>query len=52
MEVDIDEPSIDTLQALLLLGISYTAAGKGKKAYMMLGMYFKCLITVQFTDCR
>ncbi|KAM3086941.1 hypothetical protein ACMFMG_001058 [Clarireedia jacksonii] len=35
-QLDIDEPSIDTLQALLLLAISYTAAGKGKKAYMML----------------
>ncbi|TGO91031.1 hypothetical protein BPOR_0042g00170 [Botrytis porri] len=35
-EVDIDEPSIDNLQALLLLGISYTASGRGKKAYMML----------------
>lgn len=34
-EVDIDEPSIDTLQALLLLAISYTASGRGKKAYMM-----------------
>ncbi|KAF7890107.1 uncharacterized protein EAF02_002522 [Botrytis sinoallii] len=35
-DVDIDEPSIDNLQALLLLGISYTASGRGKKAYMML----------------
>ncbi|KAG4033951.1 hypothetical protein MFRU_004g04460 [Monilinia fructicola] len=35
-EVDIDEPSIDNLQTLLLLGISYTASGRGKKAYMML----------------
>jgi hypothetical protein len=25
------------LQALLLLGLAFTAAGKGKKAYMMLG---------------
>ncbi|ESZ94083.1 hypothetical protein SBOR_5559 [Sclerotinia borealis F-4128] len=36
LEVDIDEPSIDTLQALLLLSISYTASGRGKKAYMVL----------------
>ena len=36
-ELDIDDPSIDTLQALLLLGVAFTAAGKGKKAYMMLG---------------
>lgn len=37
-ELDIDDPSIDCLQALLLLGVAFTAAGKGKKAYMMLGM--------------
>jgi hypothetical protein len=36
-ELDIDDPSIDCLQALLLLGVAFTAAGKGKKAYMMLG---------------
>lgn len=35
-ELDIDDPSIDCLQALLLLGVAFTAAGKGKKAYMML----------------
>ncbi|KAI0813320.1 fungal-specific transcription factor domain-containing protein [Xylaria sp. FL0064] len=35
-EIDIDEPTIDTLQALLLLVIAYVAAGKGKKAYMLL----------------
>ncbi|QSZ36878.1 hypothetical protein DSL72_006761 [Monilinia vaccinii-corymbosi] len=34
--VDIDEPSIDNLQTLLLLSTSYTASGRGKKAYMML----------------
>ena len=38
-EVDVDEPSIDTLQSLLLLGVAFTAAGKGKKAYMMLGAW-------------
>ncbi|KAI0421350.1 fungal-specific transcription factor domain-containing protein [Xylaria grammica] len=35
-EIDIDEPTIDTLQTLLLLVIAYIAAGKGKKAYMLL----------------
>ncbi|KAH8591273.1 fungal-specific transcription factor domain-containing protein [Bisporella sp. PMI_857] len=35
-ELDIDEPSVDCLQALLLLSIAFTASGKGKKAYMML----------------
>jgi hypothetical protein len=36
-EIDTDEPAIDTLQALLLLVMAYIAAGKGKKAYMLLG---------------
>lgn len=36
-ELDMDDPSIDCLQALLLLSEAFTAAGKGKKAYMMLG---------------
>jgi hypothetical protein len=35
-ELDIDDPSIDCLQALLLLAVAFTAAGKGKKAYMMI----------------
>ena len=35
-ELDVDEPSLECLQALLLLTIAFTAAGKGKKAYMML----------------
>jgi hypothetical protein len=37
-EIDTDEPSIEALQALLLLVTAFTAAGKGKKAYMMLSM--------------
>ncbi|KAK3500208.1 fungal-specific transcription factor domain-containing protein [Neurospora hispaniola] len=35
-ELDTDEPSVDALQALLLLITAFTAAGKGKKAYMLL----------------
>jgi hypothetical protein len=35
-EIMTDEPSVDGLQALLLLVISFTASGKGKKAYMLL----------------
>ncbi|KAI1390032.1 uncharacterized protein F4822DRAFT_221371 [Hypoxylon trugodes] len=35
-EIDTDEPSIDALQALLLLVTAFTATGKGKKAYMLL----------------
>jgi hypothetical protein len=38
-EIDTDEPTIDTLQALLLLVIAYVAAGRGKKAYMLLSTY-------------
>jgi hypothetical protein len=36
VEIDTDEPSVDALQALLLLVTAFTAAGKGKKAYMLL----------------
>ncbi|KAI5462712.1 fungal-specific transcription factor domain-containing protein [Mariannaea sp. PMI_226] len=35
-EINTDEPSIDALQALLLLTIAFTAAGQGKKAYMLM----------------
>lgn len=38
-EIDTDEPSVDALQALLLLVTAFTGAGKGKKAYMLLSMY-------------
>ncbi|KAH8670821.1 fungal-specific transcription factor domain-containing protein [Xylariales sp. PMI_506] len=34
--LDTDEPSVDALQALLLLVTAFTDAGKGKKAYMLL----------------
>lgn len=35
-ELDIDDPSVECLQALLLLAVAFTATGKGKKAHMML----------------
>lgn len=35
-ELDIDDPSIDNLQTLLLLALAFIALGKGKKAYMLL----------------
>ncbi|ROT41439.1 hypothetical protein SODALDRAFT_119469 [Sodiomyces alkalinus F11] len=35
-EIDTDEPSIDALQALLLLVLAFTASGRGKKAYMLM----------------
>lgn len=35
-ELDVDEPSVDALQALLLLVTAFTGLGKGKKAYMLL----------------
>ncbi|KAF2117760.1 fungal-specific transcription factor domain-containing protein [Lophiotrema nucula] len=36
MELDIDEPSIESLQALLLLSQASYQTGKGKKTYMLL----------------
>jgi hypothetical protein len=38
-EVDTDEPSLEALQALLLLVIVFTASGKGKRAYMLMSKY-------------
>lgn len=38
-ELDTDEPSIDGLQAALLLVLAFISAGKGNKAHMMLGMH-------------
>ncbi|CAK7267861.1 hypothetical protein SEPCBS119000_002766 [Sporothrix epigloea] len=35
-EMDVDEPSIDCLQTLLLLALAFVASGKGKKAFMLL----------------
>lgn len=35
-DIDVDEPSIDHLQALLLLAIASFQSGRGKKSYMML----------------
>ncbi|KAM6482084.1 fungal-specific transcription factor domain-containing protein [Trichoderma sp. SZMC 28011] len=34
--IDIDEPSIDNLQAIVLLAIAFTASGKGRKAFMLI----------------
>lgn len=39
--VDVDEPSIEGLQTLLLLSMAFFAAGKGKKSYMMLCRAFQ-----------
>lgn len=44
-ELDIDEPSVDALQALLLLVVAFTAAGKGKKAYMAMSMSRRPFLT-------
>ena len=40
-ELDTDDPSVYGLQASLLLVLAFTAAGKGKKAYMLLS---ECLV--------
>jgi hypothetical protein len=42
-EVNMDEPSIETLQTLLLLALSFIALGSGKKAYMLLGEFWSPL---------
>lgn len=38
MELDIDEPSIEALQALMILAQANFQLGKGKKTYMLLSM--------------
>jgi hypothetical protein len=48
-EINTDEPSVDGLQALLLLVIAFTAAGRGKKAYMLMS---KFLSTTPYTWLR
>lgn len=44
-EVDTDEPSVDALQALLLLVTAFTAMGRGRKAYMLLSKLMPYPIT-------
>lgn len=39
--VDIDDPTIDGLQTLLLLSLAFFASGQGKKAYMTLCKLFQ-----------
>lgn len=39
MELDIDEPSIEGLQTLMLLSQANFQVGKGKKTYMLLCTY-------------
>ena len=38
--IDVDSPSIDSLQTLLMLSQAFFANGCGKKAYMTLGIPF------------
>jgi hypothetical protein len=47
-EVDIDEPSVESLQTLLLLAMTFIAQGRGKKAYMMTG---KIALSILLTLC-
>ena len=51
-EIDTDEPSIDGLQATLLLVIAFIGAGKGKKAYMLMSTlnFLTRLSTNQFVQ--
>ena len=38
--IDVDEPTIESLQSLLLLHRAYFAAGKGRKSYMILCEFY------------
>ena len=40
--MDIDEPTIENVQVLLLLSNAFFQAGKGKKSYMLLSQYQDC----------
>lgn len=52
-EMDTDDPSVDALQALVLLVTAFTASGKGKKAYMLLSKFLSYfLLSAPDTDCR
>lgn len=37
--MDIDDPTIENVQVLLLLSNAFFQAGKGKKSYMLLSQY-------------
>lgn len=49
-EIDTDEPSVDAVQALVLLVTAFTASGKGKKAYMLLSRFHSPNIVRSQTD--
>lgn len=38
-EVDSDEPTLENLQSMLLLSMTYYAMGYGKKSFMQMGMF-------------
>lgn len=40
LELDIDEPSIETLQTLMLLSQASFQLGQGKKTFMLLSMLY------------
>lgn len=40
MELDVDEPSIEALQSLMILAQANFQLGKGKKTYMLLSTYY------------
>ena len=50
-EVNTDEPSVETLQTLLLLATSFIALGNGKKAYMLLGEFRSRFSLSEGTSC-
>jgi hypothetical protein len=48
MELDIDEPSIEALQTLILLSQAMFQAGRGKKAYIYLSGYLIFTVRLYF----
>lgn len=51
LELDIDDPSIETLQTLMLLSQASFQLGKGKKTFMLLSMshFRRCLLLPKLT---
>jgi hypothetical protein len=50
LELEIDEPSIETLQTLMLLAQASFQLGKGKKAFMLLSEEFTIVSSLHRAD--
>ena len=52
MELDIDEPSVEALQTLMLLSQASFQLGKGKKTFMLLSTPCKSLVFASLTSLK